>query len=174
MFISIPVAYAALLALVTFAVLARALYLKLETDDIPSTYRLFAARDALVRLVIEKKIDRNDPYFDVMYTNVVLLLRSSRLLSGPSGWPLAHYSGKVFARHPDAGAKLRALPPGPMPDVLCPIADDLAAALHHLLQNHFGIYLQRDTRRREAIKLQKQKARQFLDILPGGHCAGHA
>jgi hypothetical protein len=169
---TIQVAYAAILALVTFAVLVRAVYLAIETDDIPSTYKLFAARDALIRLVVEGKIDRNDPHFDAMYSNVTTILRSCRLLSGPRGWPLAHFSGVVFARNPAAGAKLVKMPSGSMPPVLCPIAEDITGALKHLADNHLGLVLQRDAARREVRKQQKERARQFLgDLAPHQRCA---
>src|SRR5260370_960360 len=119
------IAYAAILAGLALVVLLRALWLKVETDDIPCTYKLFAARDALIRLVVEGKIQRTDPFFVSLYNNVNALLCSSRLLSGPHGWPLAQYSGKVFARQPDAGKKLTRLPPGHLPEVLEPVASNL-------------------------------------------------
>jgi hypothetical protein len=88
-------------------VLIRALWLKVETDDIPCAYRLSAARDALIRLVVEGKIERDDPFFISLYDNVNALLRSSRLLSGPHGWPLAQYTGKVVAHKPYGARKIQ-------------------------------------------------------------------
>ena len=86
---SIQVMYAFSLALLTFAMLMRTLIMKVTTDDLPSTYKLFAVRDSLVRLVVEGTVSRTDPYLFAMYENVVILLRSSRLMSGPEGWPVA-------------------------------------------------------------------------------------
>ena len=160
------IAYAGILAFLTLAVLLRALWLKVETDDIPCTYKLFAARDALIRLVVEGEIRRDDPFFVSLYNNVNTLLCSSRLLAGPHGWPLAEYSGKVFARQPESAAKLTRLPPGQLPEALEPVAADLQQALQHLVENHFGIWLQIDASRREARKIQKAQAKQFLQLFP--------
>ncbi len=160
------VAYAAILAGLTLVVLLRAIWLKVEIDDLPCIYRLFAARDALIRLVVEDKIDRNDPYFSAMYSNVNILISSSRLLSGPHGWPLAEWSGKVFAHEPEAGAKLKKLPHGDLPEALLPVAADLQGALKHLTDNHFGIFVQTNSARREARKIQKAQAKAFLELLP--------
>lgn len=158
--------YAAILAGLALLVLLRALWLKIETDDIPCTYKLFAARDRLIRLVVQGKIDRDDPFFVAMYSNVNTMLCSSRLLSGPHGWPLAAYSGKLFAHDPGNGAKLQHLPRGNFPEALEPIAAELQTALKHLKDNHLGIYIQIDTKRREARKIQKEQAKQFLELLP--------
>jgi hypothetical protein len=169
------VAYAFVLAFLTFAILVRAFWLKVETGDIPCTYKLFAVRDALIRLVVEGKIRRDDPYFDAMYRNVTIMLRSSRLISGPAGWPLAAYSGRIFARQPNKGAKLVQLPSGELPKPLVPVTDELHCALSHLVDNHFGVFLQVDMNRREAIKIRKEQARQFLSLLPNsGLLAGAA
>jgi hypothetical protein len=157
---------AAMVAGLALLVLIRALWLKVETDDIPCTYSLFAARDALIRLVVEGKIERDDPFFISLYDNVNALLRSSRLLSGPHGWPLAQYTGKVLAHKPYGASRLTQLPPGQFPDVLEPVTQDLQKALRHLIDNHLGIYLQKDASRREARKIQKEQAKEFLKLLP--------
>ncbi len=160
------IAYAAILAGLTFVVLVRAIWLRVEVADLPCIYKLFAARDALIRLVVEGKIQRNDPYFVAMYANVNTLICSSRLLSGPHGWPLAEWSGKVFAHVPGSGAKLQKLPEGELPEALVPVASDLQGALKHLTNNHFGVIIQINTRRREARKIQKAQAKAFLELLP--------
>ncbi len=160
------IAYATILAGLTFLVLLKAIWLKVETDDPACTYKLFAARDALIRLSVEGKIQRDNPFFAAMYSNINILLCSSRILSGPTGWPLAKWSGKVFAHHPNSGAKLKNLPAGDLPDVLVPINSVLHVALRHLTDNHFGIFLQINSGRREARKIQKQQAKEFLQLLP--------
>jgi hypothetical protein len=158
--------YFVALAITLLLVLVKAAWVHLETGDLPCTYKLFAARDQLIRLVVEGKISRDDPYFHSMYTNVNTLLRSSRLISGPVGWPLAKYSGQVFAHQPSKGAKLVQFPGGNIPKVLLPIANDMSHALRHLVDNHMGIWLQTDSIRRELIKIHKEQAKQFLVNLP--------
>jgi hypothetical protein len=159
-------AYAGILASLALVVLLRAAWLKVETDDVPCTYKLFAARDALIRLVVEGRLRRDDPFFVSLYGNVNVLLCSSRLLSGRPGWPLAEYTGKVFAHQPGSSRPLIKLPPGKLPSALEPVANDLQQALQHLVENHFGIWLQIDANQREARKIQKEQARQFLQLLP--------
>jgi hypothetical protein len=159
------IACALILLLLMVAILSRAAWMKFETGDTPCTYKLFAVRDKLIRLVIDKRIARDDPYFDAMYQNVTIMLRSSRLISGPSGWPLAAWSGKMFAHKPEAGARLRALPTGRFPDELVPIAEELSHAMRHVAENHFGIFLQWDASRREALKIRKEQAKEFLKLL---------
>lgn len=163
---SIQVIYPLILCGLALALLLSAIWLKTETDDIPCTYRLFAARDALVRLVVEGKISRDNPHFDAIYQNINTLLRSSRVLSGPEGWPIAEVQGKMLAHKPRMAVKLQQPPRELMPAVLEPVAKDLAMALRHLIANHFGIWVQVDSNRRELMRIQKCHAKQFLETLP--------
>jgi len=140
-------------------------------DDEPTLYKLFAVRDQLVRLVVENRIARDDPYFDALYVNVNLFLKASKAISGPTGWPLAAASGQYLARNPEMQGNLVTMPSGGIPEPLEHIAEELRSALGHLVTHHFGIHVQIDSHRRELARIRKQQAQAMLDMLPrGAHC----
>jgi hypothetical protein len=136
-------------------------------DDPPSIYKLFALRDRLIRLVVDKEIARREPHFDAIYKNVNIILSGCRRLSGPNGWTIAEEDGKHLAHHPHDHVKLLGLPTSAPPSQLAPISFELRDALEHIIDHHFGLYLLMDERRREQTKIQKAHARELLKMLHG-------
>ena len=136
-------------------------------DDPPSIYKLFALRDKLIRLVVDKEIARREPHFDAIYKNVNILLGGCRRLSGPKGWMIAEEDGKHLAHHPDDYVKLFKLPTSAPPTQLEPAFLELRDALEHIIGHHFGLYLLMDERRREQTKIQKAHAAELLKMLHG-------
>lgn len=159
-------------ALLMAGLLTEALIFRAIHADLPSIYKLFALRDKLVRLVIEGKIDRHEPHFDALYTNVTLLLESSRSISGPHGWHVAEAQGKYLAHDPGV-ARTPAVPPDrTMPESLLPVIEELRAALEHLIDNHLGVLVQLNSHRREAARIQRAQAKALLKrVLEGDLCA---
>lgn len=141
------------------------LFTALKSDP-PASYKLFAVRDRLVRLVADGEIERTDPHFVAIYNNVNLMLASSHVLSGPRGWKIAELQGKHFAKNPSTARRLDQLPDMALPSPLVPLIEDLAGGLKHLLENHFGIFVQIDSRRREVRRLQRKRAKRFLAMIP--------
>jgi len=135
--------------------------------DPPSIYELFALRDELIRLVVDKKIARREPHFDAVYKNVNIILAGCRRLSGPDGWMVAEEDGKHLAHHPNDHVKLLELPTGSPPIQLQPVFFELRDALEHIIDHHFGLYLLMDERRREQTKIQKAHAEELLKMLHG-------
>jgi hypothetical protein len=136
-------------------------------DDPPSIYKLFALRDKLIRLVVDKEIARREPHFDAIYKNVNIILGGCRRLSGPSGWTIAEEDGKHLAHYPHDHVKLLGLPTSAPPAQLAPISFELRDALEHIIDHHFGLYLLMDERRREQTRIQKAHARELLKMLHG-------
>lgn len=136
-------------------------------DDPPSIYKLFALRDKLIRLVVDKEIARREPHFDAIYKNVNILLAGCRRLSGPKGWTIAEEDGKHLAHHPYDHVKLLELPTGAPPAPLESVLFELRDALEHIIGHHFGLYLLIDVRRREQAKIQKSHAKELLKMLHG-------
>ena len=141
-------------------------------DDPPATYKLFAVRDRLIRLAAEKSVDTNDPTFVALYSNVTILLRASRCLSGPTGWQLAENQGKAFARGTLNDDDLVELSNGEISAKFQPVMDELEEALDYLLRNHFGIFIQMDAKRREIARIQKQQAKELLKMMKGTSFVG--
>jgi hypothetical protein len=135
--------------------------------DSPSIYKLFALRDKLIRLVVDKEIARREPHFDAIYKNVNIILGGCRRLSGPNGWMIAEEDGKHLGHHPNDHVKLFKLPTGAPPTQLEPAFFELRDALEHIIDHHFGLYLLMDQRRREQTKIQKAHARELLKMLHG-------
>ncbi len=136
-------------------------------DDPPSIYKLFALRDTLIRLVVDKQIARREPHFDAIYKNVNILLGGCRRLSGPAGWMIAEEDGKHLAHHPNDRVKFFRLPASAPPTQLEPVFFELRDALEHIIDHHFGLYLLMDERRREQAKIQKAHAEELLKMLHG-------
>lgn len=148
------------------ALLIQALLLRVMHDDQGALYKLFAVRDKLIRLVIEKKVSRYEPYFDVLYRELNLLLRSGRGISGPRSWPVATAQGKHLAHHPEIADRPVQMPANEIPEPLQSVTADLRTALVHLLRRHHGLYLQVSAERREADKIRRARARALLESMP--------
>ena|SRR5579863_9117147 len=165
-----PLFYAVGVAVLMAGLLIEVAIFRALHDDPPATYKLFAVRDRLIRVVVDGKIDRHEPHFDALYRNVTILLRASRCLSGPDGWNLAKAQGKYFAHHPGAGEKLTSLPRQELPETLQPAVSELREALEYLIGHHFGIIVQIDSKRLEVAKIQKEQAKALLRMMPNTHC----
>jgi hypothetical protein len=137
--------------------------------DPACTYKLFAVRDKIIRLNVEGKIQRNDPFFDAVYQNVTTLLRCSRIISGPEGWHLATMIGHHLAHRPQDAVSLQPMPKS-VPEEMKPVIDELRTALQFLVSNHFGILLQMDANKREQSRMQKLQARKLLEQIPSKAC----
>lgn len=160
-----PLLIAAGAALLMVGLLIEALVFRAIHDDPPSTYMLFAARDKLIRLVIDGKIERREPHFDALYRNINIMLKGCRRLSGPEGWERAEADGIYLARHPYDHVKLVEMPQKPAPRVLDEVSEELRDSLEHLVRNHFGIFVVWDERRRELERMQKNRAKELLKIM---------
>src|SRR4051812_28363882 len=134
--------------------LIEALLFRAIHADPPSMYRLFAVRDNLIRLVIEGKVDRHDPYFEAIYRNVNILIAGCRRLSGPDGWSLANVDGKHLAHHLGEYIDRSELPRESVPASLEPISLQLRGALEHIAHHHFGLSVLVDANRRESARIQ--------------------
>jgi hypothetical protein len=163
-----PIVFAAGAAVVMGGLLLEVCILRAIHGDLPSTYKLFALRDQLIRLVVEGKVDRHEPHFDVLYRNVSILLEGCRHLSGPAGWRAAEVAGRRLAVYASDEAALSEMPRGVMPEALEPVLNELRAALVHVADNHLGLFLMMDARRREVARMHQERARQLLKMMPGG------
>jgi hypothetical protein len=137
--------------------------------DPACTYKLFAVRDKIIRLSVDGKIQRSDPFFDAVYQNVTTLLRCSRIISGPRGWHLATAIGQHLAHYPQDAVSLQPMPKY-VPEEMKPVIDELRTALQFLVSNHFGIFLQMDASKRESARMQKEQARKLLAQIPNQPC----
>jgi len=146
--------------------LIEALLFKAIHADPPSMYRLFAVRDNLIRLVIEGKVERRDPYFEAIYRNVNILIAGCRRLSGPDGWSLAKVDGKHLAHRPGEYIELSELPRDSLPASLEPISWQLRGALEHIVHHHVGLNLLVNANRRESARIQKARAKALLKMIP--------
>jgi hypothetical protein len=162
-----PLLYAMGLAALMGGLLLEVGIFRAMHDDPPSIYKLFALRDKLIRLVVDKEIARRDPHFDAVYKNVNFILRGCRRLSGPNGWMIAEEDGKHLAHHPHDHVKLLELPTSAPPTQLESVFFELRDALEHIIAHHFGLYLLMDERRREQTKIQKAHAQELLNMLHG-------
>lgn len=134
--------------------------------DPSASYKLYAVRDKLVDAVIFRGVPRDDPWFDALYENVNSILMHSKLLSGPKRWPLAVAVGEYQAKYPKSGKPLRPLPEdGECPEAVKEIGCELREALKYLTRNHTGIVLQLNARKREEMRIQKDKAQRFLNMI---------
>jgi hypothetical protein len=161
-----PVLIAAATALLMAGLLIEACIFRALHSDAPSTYKLYAVRDHLMRLVVDGKIARNEPHFDALYCNVNILLKGCRRLSGQNGWSVAKQDGRHLARHPDDHVELAEFPRDSVPKTLVPVLDELRVALQHVVANHFGLSVVMNERRRELGRMQKERARELLSMMP--------
>jgi hypothetical protein len=164
-----------LLALFLLGVLIVGVMVTMRYGDPSASYKLYGVRDRLIGSVVFEGVPRDDPWFDVLYSNVNSVLVHSNLLGGPEHWPLAVAVGEYQANHPKSGKSLKPVPTGAdCPAPLKEIGDSLRDSLKHLSANHMGIYLQLSARQREERRIQKEKAKNFLDMIgpgDGSHAA---
>jgi hypothetical protein len=146
--------------------LIEALLFRAIHADPPSMYRLFAVRDNLIRVVIEGKVERQEPHFAAIYRNVNILIAGCRRLSGPDGWSLAKIDGKHLAHRRAEYIELADLPRDALPASLEPIILQLRGALEHIVDHHFGLNVLIDASRRESARIQKSRARALLKMMP--------
>jgi len=158
-------------ALFMAGLLIEALLFRAIHADPPSMYRLFAVRDNLIRLVIEGKVQRHDPYFEAIYRNVNILIAGCRRLSGPDGWSLAKADGKHLAHHLGEYVELSELPRNSLPASLEPISWQLRGALEHIVHHHFGLSVLINANRRESARIQRARANALLRMMPDPACA---
>jgi hypothetical protein len=166
-----PVVFAAGTAMLMGGLLLEVCILRAIDGDLPSTYKLFALRDKLLRLVVEGKIERHEPHFEALYRNVNILLTGCRHLSGAAGWRAAEVAGRRLALYASDEAALSEIPSGAIPDALEPVLNELRAALVHVTDSRVGLVgliLMVDARRRELARMHKERAKQFLKMMPGG------
>lgn len=164
-----PLSFAAGTAALTIGLFVEAWIFSAMHSDLPSTYRLFAVRDKLMRLVIDGKLDRHEPHLDALYKNMNILLKGSRHLGGPDGWQRAEAVGIHLARRPCGLAKMVDVPKDPAPPELEEVSNELSAALEHLLRNHWGIAVVLGERRRELERIQRERARLLLQMMQRSH-----
>lgn len=143
--------------------------------DPSACYKLHAVRDGLVDAVVFRGVPRNDPWLDSIYENVNNILVHSNLVAGPDGWPLAVAVGHYQAAYPNLRGALRPLPGSPSRECPAPVralGSELRTALEHLVNHHFGIHLQMDARARERRRLQREKAKDLLEMINEGRACG--
>ena len=115
-------------------------------------------------------VSRTNPWLDTLYENVNSILLHSNMLSGPGRWSFALAVGHYQGAHPDAGRKLKALPddlercPGPVRTLI----PEIRSALEHLSVSHVGVILQMNAREREERRVQREKAKQLLQMMREG------
>jgi len=163
-----PVVFAAGAAVLMGGLLLEVCILRALDGDLPSTYKLSALQDKLIRLVVEGKIDRDEPHFDALYRNVNILLTGCRYLSGSAGRRAAEVAGRRLALYASDEVALSEIPCGVIPDALEPVLNELRAALAHVAENRVGLVLMLDARRRALARMHKERAKQFLKMIPGG------
>jgi hypothetical protein len=163
-----PVVFAAGAAVLMGGLLLEVCILRALDGDLPSTYKLSALQDKLIRLVVEGKIDRDEPHFDALYRNVNILLTGCRYLSGSAGRRAAEVAGRRLALYASDAVALSEIPCGVIPDALEPVLNELRAALAHVADNRVGLVLMLDARRRPLARMHKERAKQFLKMIPGG------
>jgi hypothetical protein len=154
--------------------LVQALVFRVTHADSMATYKLFAVRDKLIRLVVLGQVQRDEPHLDRLYRDLNTLLHSSRGISGPDGWPRATARGRDLAHAAGVSQKPMRMRIEDFPESLRPLTMELRTALQHLLRNHHGVYLQIDAGRREAEKVRRARAKALLDCMPASSDHGTA
>jgi hypothetical protein len=155
------------LAVFLLGVLIIAIVSTTRHGDPNAMYKLYAVRDGLIGASVFGGVPRDNAWLNALYENVNSILTHSNLLSGPQGWPLAVVAGEYQASHPNSGKELLPLP---VDAEQCPapvraLGTDLREALEHLSRNHVGLYLHKSSREREAHCIQRQKAKDLLQMI---------
>jgi hypothetical protein len=144
-----------------------AISVTMRHGDPTATYRLYAIRDSLIDLAVFKGVDRENPWFGVLYENVNRVLLHSNLLSGPDGWSRAALAARVDFNHSIAKPTLQ---PFPISSEDCPeeiraLVPELRAALEHLLRNHLGVGIQMNAQERKQRRIQRENAETLLQMM---------
>lgn len=155
-------------------VLVIAYAVTLRHGDPSATYQLYAVRDNLIEASVFGGVPRDNPWLDALYENVISVLLHSNMLGGPPHWSLAVAVGRYQAAHPGAMRKLRPFPAdaGQCPQAIRAIIPNLKSALEHLSRNHMGIMLQMGSHEREQRRVQRQKAKDLLQMMRGDDRCG--
>lgn len=155
-------------------VLAIAYAVTLRHGDPSATYQLYAVRDKLIEASVFEGVPRDNPWLDSLYENVNSVLLHSNMLGGPPHWSLAVAVGRYQAAHPGVMKKLMPFPTdaGQCPQALRAIAPNLKTALEHLSKNHVGVILQMSAHEREQRRIQRQKAKDLLQMMRSDHRCG--
>ena len=141
-------------------------------SDFSALYKIYAVRDRLIHSVVFEGVDRNDNFFDALYSNVNDLLLESRELSGSKAWTKAIITGKSLAEKSLAEHEYKPGSANPLipedanpPAVLVPVIRELDSALKYMLMNHMGFHLLFSAKKREQHKLQRQKAKDLRNMI---------
>lgn len=155
------------LAVFLLGVLGIAFAVTLRHGDPSATYALYAVRDKLIDACVFKGISRTNPWLDTLYENVNSVLLHSNMLSGPARWPFALAVGHYQASHPNAARRLKAFPHDPQrcPEPIRALIPEIRSALEHLSESHIGVILQMSAREREERRIQREKAKQLLQMM---------
>lgn len=147
-----------------------ALGVTLRHGDPSATYALYAVRDKLIDACVFKGVSRTNPWLDALYENVNSVLLHSNMVSGPTRWPYALASGHYQASHPNATSKLKPFPRDleRCPEPIRRLVPEIRTALAHLSESHIGIMLQMNARGREERRIQREKAKQLLQMMGEG------
>lgn len=150
-------------------VLVIAYGVRLRHEDSSAAYGLYAVRDKLIEAAVFGGVPRENPWLDSLYENVNCVLLHSNMLGGPPRWSLAVALGRYQAARPGAVKKLMPLPAdaGQCPPAIRAIAPNLKMALEHLSRNHVGVMLQMTSHEREQRRIQRQKAKDLLQMMRG-------
>ena len=164
-----------LLSVFLVGVLVIAYAVTLRHGDPSATYKLYAVRDKLIEATVFEGVPRDNPWLDALYENVNSVLLHSNMLCGPPHWSLAVAVGRHQAVHPGTMKKLLPLPfpadAGQCPQAIRSIAPNLKEALEHLSRNHMGVMLQMNSHEREQRRIQRQKAKDLLQMIRSdGRC----
>lgn len=162
-----------LLLIFLVGVLVIAYAVTLRHGDPSATYQLYAVRDRLIEASVFEGVPRDNPWLDALYENVNSVLLHSNMLGGPPRWSLAVAVGRYQAARPGAIKMLMPLPADAeqCPQAIRSIAPNLKTALEHLSRNHMGVMLQMSSHEREQRRIQRQKAKDLLQMMRGdGRC----
>lgn len=164
------------LAVFLLGVLGIALAVTLRHGDPTATYGLYAVRDKLIDACVFKGISRANPWLDSLYENVNTVLVHSNMLSGPARWSFALAVGHCQASHPSAAGKLKPFPHDHRrcPEPIRALIPEIRIALERLSDSHMGVMLQMNAREREERRIQRERARQLLQMMCGDHRWGCA
>lgn len=148
-------------------VLVIAYAVTLRHGDPSATYQLYAVRDGLIEASVFDGVPRDNAWLDALYENVNSVLLHSNMLGGPPHWSLAVAVGRYQATHPGATKKLMPFPAdaGQCPQAIRSITPNLKTALEHLSKNHMGVMLQMSSHEREQRRIQRQKAKDLLQMM---------
>ncbi|HEV2270298.1 MAG TPA: hypothetical protein VGR92_12625 [Steroidobacteraceae bacterium] len=155
-------------------VLVIACAVTLRHGDPSATYQLYAVRDRLIEASVFEGVPRDNPWLNTLYENVNSVLLYSNMLGGPPHWSLAVAVGRYQAAHPGAVRELMPFPAdaGHCPQAVRAVAPNLKRALEHLSKNHMGVMLQMSSHEREQRRIQRQKARDLLQMMRGDDRCG--